>query len=104
REFKNSDRKPATYSLDFKAQKNFEIAGVMWNVFLQVDNVFDNLNENYVFSNTGRATNDARLPDVEETDREMLAQGGQFTMEEWDNRPSWYSSPRKIRVGVSVKL
>ena len=104
REFKNSDRKPATYTLDFKAQKNFELLGTTWNVFLQIDNLFDHLNENYVFSTTGRATNNARLPYEEAIQREMLEEGGQFTMQEWDNRPSWYSSPRRIRVGLSVKL
>ena len=104
REFKNSDRKPARFTLDFKAQKSFHMAGVMWNVFLQVDNVFDNLNENSVFSTTGRATNNARLPYDEALERKNLEEGGQFTMEEWDNRPSWYSSPRRIRLGVAVKL
>lgn len=104
REFKNSDRKPATYTLDFKAQKSFFTSGVMWNVFLQVDNLFDHLNENSVFSTTGRATNNARLPYDEQIERQNLEEGGQFTMQEWDNRPSWYSSPRRIRIGVAVKL
>lgn len=104
REFKNSDRKPSRYSLDFKAQKNFQIGSVVLNVFLQVDNVFDHLNENYVYSTTGRATRNARLPYDEKIQRQMLEQGGQFTMAEWDNRPGWFSPPRRIRFGVAVRL
>ena len=104
REFKNSDRKPNRYSLDLKAQKYFEIGDMVFNVFLKVDNVFDNLNENDVFSVTGRATKNARLPYDEEIQREFLEEGGQFTMQEWDNRPHWYSPPRRIQLGVAVNL
>jgi len=104
REFKNSDRKPSRYNLDFKAQKFIEIAGLNLNIFLKVDNVFDHLNENSVYSNTGRATQRARLPYDEKIQREMLKQGGQFTMQEWDNQPHWFSPPRRIQLGISVNL
>ena len=104
REFKNSDRKPNRYNLDFKAQKFLEIAGLNLTVFLKVDNVFDHLNENSVYSNTGRATQRARLPYDEKIQREMLKQGGQFTMQEWDNQPQWFSPPRRVQLGVSVKF
>jgi outer membrane receptor protein involved in Fe transport len=104
REFKNSDRKPNRYNLDFKAQKSFEYAGLNLNIFLKVDNVFDHLNENSVYSNTGRATQRARLPYDEQIQREMLKQGGQFTMQEWDNQPHWFSPPRRVQLGISVKF
>ena len=104
REFKNSDRKPNTYTLDFKAQKYFEVGGLNLNVFVKVDNVFDRLNENSVYSNTGRTTRNARLPFDEIVEQQFLEQGGQFTMQEWDNQPHWFSSPRRIQFGVSVKF
>ena len=41
-----------------------------------------------------------REQDPEEIEVERLAQAGLFTLEEIDNAPYWYSSPRKIRLGL----
>ena len=103
-EFKNSARKPIRYDLDIKANKQFKIGGLTYNLFMRVYNILDHLNENDVFSVTGRASQNARLPVDEKVDLQQLEQGGQFTMAEWDNRPHWFSPPRRIQVGLGVRF
>ncbi len=104
REFKNSARKPMRYNLDIKASKQFRLAGMNYTVFLRIYNALDHLNERYVYSTTGRATYNARLPVDEAIQLEMLKRGGQFTMQEWDNRPSWFSQPRRVQLGLSMRF
>ena len=104
REFKNSARKPMRYNVDLKANKQLKIGGLSYSVFLRIYNLFDHLNEKYVYSVTGRAAYNARLPNDEKIQLEMLRRGGQFTMQEWDNRPGWFSEPRRIQLGMSVRF
>ncbi len=104
REFKNSARKPMRYNLDVKANKQFRIGNLTYSIFLRVYNVLDHLNEKWVYSTTGRATYNARLPVDERIQLEMLRRGGQFTMQEWDNRPSWFSEPRRVQLGMIVRF
>ena len=104
RDFKNSARKPISYNLDVKARKQFKIGNFNYSVFLRIYNLLDHLNENSVYSVTGRATENARLPGDQAIQLEMLQRGGQFTMDEWDNRPSWYSRPRQVQMGLSMRF
>ncbi|MBK7106954.1 MAG: TonB-dependent receptor [Ignavibacteriae bacterium] len=103
-EYLNSDNKPVQWSVDLKARYDFEVGWSTITAFLQVDNLFDHLNQNRVFVTTGNAYNNARLPDVEETLVERLEQAGLFMLEELDNKPQWFSSPRKIRLGFTLNF
>ena len=102
REFKNSARKPIRYNVDLKASKDIRFGKFVYRLFLRVYNLFDNLNQNNVFAVTGKATENARLPINEQIQSKFLQRGGQFTMEEWDNRPHWFSEPRRIQLGLQV--
>ena len=104
REFKNSARKPLSYNLDVKANKLLKFGNLTYSVFVRVYNLLDNLNENSVFPVTGRATENARLPGDQQIQQEMLQQGGQFTMAEWDNRPHWLSRPRQVQIGLTLRF
>jgi outer membrane receptor protein involved in Fe transport len=104
REFKNSDRKPTRYSLDLKASKEFTLGNLDLVAFLRIYNLLDHLNQEDVFSTTGKATENARLPVDEAVQSEFLARGGQFTMSEWDNRPHWFSEPRRIQLGFAIRF
>lgn len=101
-EFKNSARKPVRLELDMKAHKIFRLFGLDYRVFLRVYNLFDHLNELYVHSTTGRATNPARRPIDLEILKRRLASGGQFSLEEYDRNPGWFSEPRRVQIGVAV--
>jgi len=98
-EYNNADTKPVQWSIDLKARYDFEVGWSTITAFIQVDNLFDHLNQNTVFSSTGNAYDNARLPSVEEIEIERLEQAGLFTLDEIDNKPEWFSSPRKIRAG-----
>ncbi len=102
-EFKNSARKPVTYKLDLMARKHFKVGKINLSAFVRVYNLLDHLNENSVYSVTGRATQNARRPEDEKIQLRMLQQGGQFTMQEWDNNPNWFSQPRRIQIGLIVR-
>ena len=102
REFKNSARKPIRYNLDLKASKDFRFGKLDFTLFLRAYNLLDHLNQNNVFAVTGKATENARLPINEQIQSKFLQRGGQFTMEEWDNRPHWFSEPRRVQLGLQV--
>ena len=102
REFKNSARKPIRYNLDLKASKDFRFGKLDFTLFLRAYNLLDHLNQNSVFAVTGKATENARLPVDEQVQSKFLQRGGQFTMEEWDNRPHWFSEPRRVQLGLQV--
>jgi outer membrane receptor protein involved in Fe transport len=104
REYLNSGEKPLNWSVDLKGQKFFAIAGVGLMAFLQIDNLFDNLNEVDVFNTSGRANQNTRLPEDEALERERLTQEGHFTLSEVDSRPNYYSSPRLIRLGIDIRF
>jgi outer membrane receptor protein involved in Fe transport len=104
REFKNSARKPTRYNLDLRASKDFRFNNIDFSVFMRIYNLLDHLNQESVFGVTGYATENARLPVDERTQLEFLRRGGQFTMDEWDNRPHWFSEPRRIQLGMTVKF
>jgi outer membrane receptor protein involved in Fe transport len=104
REFKNSARKPMTFTVDMKANKQFKLDKYTMSIFLRIYNLLDRLNENSVYAVTGRATENARLPYEQALALEMLARGGQFTMAEWDNHPGWFSEPRRVQLGMAVRF
>ena len=104
REFKNSARKPMQFNVDLKANKQFTFGKMTYSLFLRVYNLLDRMNENSVYPVTGRATENARLPYDQLVQLQMLQQGGQFTMDEWDNQPSWFSEPRRVQLGLAVRF
>lgn len=103
-EYDNAAEKPFRWSIDLKAKKHFELFGYKMTAFLKIDNLLDQLNEEYVYSSTGTADHNARLPENESLEIERLAQQNHFTLYEIDNRPQWYSSPRRIQLGFEVNF
>ncbi|MBI5472326.1 MAG: hypothetical protein HY961_08280, partial [Ignavibacteriae bacterium] len=103
-EYQNAASKPFRWSIDLKAQKMFQLGGVDCAVFLKVENLLDNFNENNVYASTGTASAPARLPEVEQLERQRLIQENLFTLGEIDNRAEWYSSPRKVQLGFQVRF
>ena len=104
-EYLNQGRQPFNWGLDLKAQKFITIGDNFTSVlFVKVDNLFDHLNEIDVYATSGRAGQNARLPENEELLIEKLEQEGHFTLEEVDNAPSHYSAPRHVEIGFEVRL
>ena len=95
--YENSERKPAQYNLDLNAHKEFKLIGLEYSVFLKVYNLFDRRNEIRVYEDTGKAGY---------TLRSFYA--GEWrnfsTMDDYLNRPDFYSEPRRVILGMSVRF
>ena len=92
----NSEQKPSQMTFDLAAHKDFYLNKKRFvSFFLKVYNLFDTLNENYVYSDTGRATY-ALYPS---TNYGYLF--GRHALDDYLTRPNYYSAPRSVRVGVN---
>jgi outer membrane receptor protein involved in Fe transport len=95
--FENNARKPAMLNVDLKMRKDVYYKNINFSLFLKIYNLFDRLNEENVFGDTGRATytlTALRVPDSP----------GPNTVEDYLVYPQYYSAPRSIRFGVSVNF
>lgn len=95
--FENGGRKPATFNVDLKADKFFDLYGLDLHAYLLVYNVFDIKNEQGVYATTGRATYDLNAKYAGEIN-------GLNTIEQYINNPAMYSAPRQIRLGLSLNF
>ena len=92
--FENGGIKPASYNVDLRADKIFDIGGIKINTFLLVYNLLDIKNENGVYASTGRANVDLN---VKYSDPTAIARIN--TIDQYVNNPGMYSTPREIRFG-----
>ncbi|RLI02456.1 TonB-dependent receptor, partial [Candidatus Bathyarchaeota archaeon] len=93
--FENSERKPPQYTFDLRTYREFRWRNLKYSIFLKVSNLFDRKNENQVYQDTGRAgyTLVSRYAgDVQ----------GVNTLEDFLNRPDFYSEPRRVVVGITI--
>ncbi len=92
--FENSDRKPATLNFDLRADYRFRLAGVRFSAFAIIDNVFDKRNELTVFSDTGRSGYTLQ--------NQFVGNTGLYPLSDFNNRPDYYSPPRRIVMGLKL--
>lgn len=91
--FENSERKPAWYAFDLKVNKDFKFMGLRGLAYIKAYNIFDRKNEINVYTDTGRAGY---------TIAPRGSVKGVNTLDEFLNRPDYYSEPRRIIFGVSI--
>ncbi len=100
-----SGRKPAKFNIDAHLFKEFNLGEIPIRTFVKVFNLLDRLNENFVFNDTGRATYSlSGQRNVHATWEPNYHLPGIKTLEEYNTRPHWYSSPRLVRVGLTVSF
>jgi len=99
-QFENSDRKPISYNIDLNIYKVIKMFGNRYRLFCKVYNVLDRLNERRVYSSTGTA----EFPYRSNAEWEILRRNPNFTPQEIDLRPDFYTQPRRIIFGLSVKF
>jgi hypothetical protein len=104
--FSNSDRKPTQKGVDLRVSYDFAIADYNYQLFLKVYNLFDTLNERYVFDDTGRSSYTFAYKSVQEPEsfRKHYGEPGVHTYDEYNIRPAYYRAPREVRFGVSVNF
>jgi len=91
----NSARKIPIIKFDLNAKKSFKLKtgnnAYLFSIYAKVYNLFDRLNEKYVWDATGRATYGLGL------------YGGEFDPD-WQRRPHWFYKPREIFVGFEFSF
>ncbi len=101
-EFLNAERKPILLNFDVNAEKLFKIGRASYGLRVQVDNVFNFLNEQVVNAISGRAGQIVRLPVVQADREEVIRFARLFDVDEADLNAHWYSPPRQVLVGLKV--
>jgi len=87
----NSARRPARWNVDLFSRIPLPVRNLHTALVLKVYNLLDRMNENYVYSSTGRATYTRSVfADV--------ADPG------WYDRPHYFSAPRRVELGMDVSF
>jgi outer membrane receptor protein involved in Fe transport len=102
----NSERKPFQTNVDLLMEKSFPIYNTLLTVFVKVFNLFDKLNERFVYDDTGRATYSLEQTKggPQEIDRISQENPGIKSATEYFVRPQYYSSPREVRLGLTFEF
>jgi outer membrane receptor for ferrienterochelin and colicin len=102
----NSSRKPTTRTVDLKTSYRFPMYGTYLQFFVKVYNLFDTLNERYVFDDTGTAeyTFANRIINEPQSFKKHYGEPGVHTYDEYNIRPGYYRSPREVRIGFSIEF
>jgi outer membrane receptor protein involved in Fe transport len=96
----NNSYKPAGFTADLAAYYRWQLAeSTGLRLQLNIYNVFDNLNEDFVYARTGRAYTDVIL----ETDRANHVSDFN-TIDDRIQNPSMYSAPREIKLGLALEF
>jgi len=100
-----SGRKPSKFKIDVHVYKEFQVRGMRLRAFAKGFNLLDRLNENFVFNDTGRATYSlSEQRNLHATWKPYYGLPGIHTLEEYDSRPHWFTSPRHVKVGVTLSF
>ena len=83
-------------------RKYLALAGLRTALYLKVDNLFDNLNQEQVFPISGKADEIAKLPEETQRDVNEIVSEGLFTIDEVYTFPGNFSFPRKFQLGLEL--
>ena len=100
----NVDRKPFYWNVDMRLAQGFELIGLDFMASLNVFNVFNYLQEVNVNSVTGQAGPNAYLPEIATKRYSRIDQLAEFSHDEADYNPTWYSSPRFIQFALALQF
>ena len=102
----NSGRKPLQTNVDLLAEKSFDFKSIMLTLFVKVFNLFDTLNERLVYDDTGRAnyTLEESQNAAQATNELSEKVPGVKSATEYFIRPNYYTSPREVRVGLTLEF
>jgi outer membrane receptor protein involved in Fe transport len=102
----NSGRKPVQKNVDAKLETRKKVGGYRVALFVRVYNLFDIINERYVFDDTGSAKYTYESRSNQESEQLIANYGmpGIHTWEDYTTRPNYYSSPRSFKIGLSLDI
>lgn len=92
----NSERRPTTINFDLRLARTFNWGPFDIQAFLDVTNLLDTRNANYVYADTG-------LPDYTLQDYQNWSRLTEISNStEYFNNPGMYSAPRFIQLGLRI--
>jgi len=95
----NSKSKPITWNVDLRSY--FQLPNLNGTKFyINVFNIFDHLNHLNVYDDTGQANITGYEQDALDQNTDQLIN----TIEEWFNDETYYSSPRRIEIGLRLEF
>ncbi|MEO1021993.1 MAG: TonB-dependent receptor [Bacteroidota bacterium] len=100
----NSELKPTLITFDVSAEKQFRLNTSDLTFRVQVNNVFNYLNQRTVNSISGQADQIVRIPDVQNLRSQRNEAVGLFTDAEDNMRPTWFSTPREILFSIQLNF
>ena len=102
----NSGRKPSQATIDLLAEKSLQMYGFDFTIFLKIFNLFDTLNENVVYNDTGRSTYTLVADQSVAMATDMLSQKIPYlhSANEYFNQPTYYQPPREVKLGLSFEF
>ncbi len=102
----NSGRKPSQATVDLLIDKSVAVSDVTFTFFLKVFNLFDTLNENLVYDDTGRSnyTLARELGTTQAADHLATLNPLVKTSNEYFVRPDYYLPPREVRLGMTLEF
>jgi hypothetical protein len=92
----NSANMSTFFNVDLYITKYFKLSGINFSVFAKIYNLFDTANQLNVYTDTGSAGYT-----LAETQPQAPPRGIN-TIQEYFNRPDFYSAPRQVLVGVAM--
>lgn len=95
---RNSRVRPYYLNFDLRLAKSFRFAGLDYGLSLNVYNLFDRLNEQDIYTDSGRATISSVFRQVRNT---TITNN---TAEEFLRQPNRFSEPREVQVGLKVSF
>ena len=95
---RNSRRKADTFRMDVKFFKKINFNRFNGKIYINLFNLTDRRNENFVYSDTGRSNET-----IEKNRAEIISSFEPLrpnTLDQFFNRPDWYDEPREIQLGI----
>ncbi len=95
---RNSRRKSSTFRMDVKFFKNIRIGSFNGRAYINVYNLTDRRNQNFVYADSGRSDET-----IEKNRAEIISPFEPLrpnTLDQYFNRPDWYDEPREIQLGL----
>ena len=94
---RNSRRKSSTFRVDTKLFKNIKLGRYSGRVYINIYNLLDRRNENYVYADSG--TSDETIEEIRANIISPFEPLRPNTLDEFFDRPDWYDEPREIQLG-----
>lgn len=97
----NSQTKPYQVNFDLNVYYNTELFGTTQRWFMRINNLFDRLNQNDVYAESGRAD---FTSEEERISSSLIHNNYINTIADYFNDETKYSEPRRVEMGVTINF